>query len=152
MVDRHSRLPLAVKLQRRSTLAGCFVNSLSAAMLAVYMTIVFPPARDATIMPRGLALGAVGVYTLICGLTFYRNAQPEFERMRRWLAEGRPPTPAERAAVMGLPVLFARMTLVRWVLAVPLFALPDLAASSEFALEEASPRCSPGCRPAPPST
>ena len=53
MVDRHSRLPLAVKLQRRSTLAGCFVNALSAAMLAVYMTVVFPPAPDATIMPRG---------------------------------------------------------------------------------------------------
>ena len=38
---------------------------------------------------------------------------------------------------MRLPVLFARMTLVRWLLAVPLFALPDLFASREFALEEA---------------
>ena len=57
--------------------------------------------------------------------------------MRRWLAEGRSPTPDERAAVMRLPVLFARMTLVRWLLAVPLFALPDLFASREFALEEA---------------
>src|SRR5215210_7021927 len=75
MVQCHSRLPLAVKLQRRSTLAGCFVNALSVTMLAVYMTIVFPPEEDATIMP--------------------------------------------------------------WVIAVPLFALPDLAASTEFALEEA---------------
>ena len=57
--------------------------------------------------------------------------------MRRWLAEGRPPTPDERGAVMRLPVLFARMTFVRWMLAVPLFALPDLVASREFALEEA---------------
>ena len=38
---------------------------------------------------------------------------------------------------MRLPVLFARMTLVRWLIAVPLFALPDLFASHEFALEEA---------------
>ena len=38
---------------------------------------------------------------------------------------------------MRLPVLFARMTLVRWLIAVPLFSLPDLFASSEFALEEA---------------
>jgi adenylate cyclase len=38
---------------------------------------------------------------------------------------------------MRLPVLFARMTLVRWLIAVPLFSLPDLFASTEFALEEA---------------
>ena len=137
MVQCHGSLPLAIRLQRRSTLAGCFVNGLSAAMLAVYMTVVFPPDAEDTIMPRGLALCAVAVYTLVCGLTFYRNAQPEFRRMRRWLAEGRSPTPDERGAVMRLPVLFARMTLVRWLLAVPLFALPDLAASTEFALEEA---------------
>ena len=52
------------------------------------------------------------------------------------MAEGRPPTSDERRAVMRLPVLFARMTLVRWLLAVPLFALPDLVASPQFALEE----------------
>ena len=82
------------------------------------------------------SLAALGVYVLISGLTFYRNAQPEFRRMRRWMAEGRPPTSDERRAVMRLPVLFARMTLVRWLLAVLLFALPDLVASPEFALEE----------------
>src|SRR5215210_5674107 len=136
MVQCHSRLPLAVKLQRRSTLAGCFVNGLSVTMLAVYMTIVFPPDEDAMIMPREIALCSVALYTLIGGMTFYRNAQPEFRRMRRWLAEGRPPTPDERGAVMRLPVLFARMTLVRWLLAIPLFAVPDLFASREFALEE----------------
>ncbi|MEA2132783.1 MAG: adenylate cyclase [Solirubrobacteraceae bacterium] len=138
MVDCHrSRLPLAIRLQRRSTLAGCLVNTLSVAMLAVYMTVVFPPPADATIMSRELTLVAVAVYTLIGGITFYRRAQPEFHRMRRWLAEGRSPTPDERAGVMRLPVLFARMTLVRWVVAVPVFALPDLFASREFALEEA---------------
>ena len=131
-----SRLPLAIALERRATLAGCLVNSLSAAMLVVYMTIVFPPPAGATIVSREFALVSVAVYTLISGITFYRRAQPEFRRMRRWLAEGRPPTAEERVAVMRLPVLFARMTFVRWVLAVPLFALPDLAASSEFALEE----------------
>ena len=137
MVECQSRLPLALRLERRATFAGCVVNTLSVAMLAVYMTVVFPPDASATVLPRWLALCAVAVYVVVCGLTFRRGARPEFERMRRWLAEGRPPTPDERAAVMRLPVLFARMTLVRWVLAVPLFALPDLAASSEFALEEA---------------
>ena len=137
MVERHSRLPLALKLQRRSTFAGCFVNTLSVTMLVVYMTVVFPPAPEATILTREASLILVAVYTLIGGVTFYRRAQPEFGRMRRWMAEGRPPTADERVAVMRLPVLFARMTLVRWLLAVPVFAVPNLFASREFALEEA---------------
>jgi adenylate cyclase len=137
MVECHSRLPLALKLQRRATLAGFLVNAISAAMLAVYMTVVFPPDTDSVIITRGFALTAVAIYTLICGVTSYRRAQPEFERMRRWLAEARPPTPEERKAVMRLPVLFARMTLVRWAIAVPLFALPNLDVSGEFALEVA---------------
>jgi adenylate cyclase len=135
-MECHSRLPLALKLQWRTTLAGCFVNALSATMLAVYMTVVFPPDPADTIMPRAYSLAALGLYALISGLTFYRNAQPQFRRMRAWMAEGRPPTADERRAVMRLPVLFARMTLVRWLLAIPIFALPDLPASHEFALEE----------------
>ena len=106
-------------------------------MLVVYMTVVFPPSPEDVIVSRDVTLLAVAVYTLISGVTFYRNAQPEFRRMRGWLEEGRSPTPDERGAVMRLPVLFARMTLVRWLLAVPLFAVPDLFASREFALEEA---------------
>jgi adenylate cyclase len=130
-------MPLALKLQQRATLAGCVVNTLSVTMLAIYMTVVFPPPDDATVLSRGGMLAATAVYTLIAGLTFYRSAQPEFRRMRRWMAEGRPPTREERTAVMRLPVLFARMTLVRWLIAVPLFAVPDLFASHEFAIEEA---------------
>jgi adenylate cyclase len=137
MVQCHSRLPLALKLQRRATLAGFLVNALSAGMLAIYMTVVFPPDTDSVIITRGFALSAVAIYTLICGITSYRSAQPQFERMRAWLAEGRPPTADERRAVMRLPVFFARMTAVRWALAVPLFALPNLVVSGEFALEVA---------------
>ncbi len=136
MVEPPATRELALKLQWRSTLAGCFVNALSATMLAVYMTVVFPPDPEDTIMSRGYSLAVLGLYVLIGGISFYRNAQPQFRRMRRWMAEGRPPTSDERRAVMRLPVLFARMTLVRWLLAVPLFALPDLPASPQFALEE----------------
>ena len=137
MVECHSRLPLALRLQRRATLAGFLVNAISAAMLAVYMTVVFPPETDSEIITREVALTAVGIYTLLCGLTSWRRARPRFERMRDWLAAGRPPTPKERKAVMRLPVFFARMTLVRWAIAVPLFAVPNLDVSWEFMLEVA---------------
>ena len=83
MVHCHgSRLPLAIRLQRRSTLAGFLVNSISAGMLAVYMTVVFPPETDSLFITREFALTAVGIYTLICGVTSYRSAQPVFDRMR----------------------------------------------------------------------
>ena len=130
-------MPLAIALQRRTTLAGFLVNAISAAMLAVYMTVVFPPETDSVFITREFALTAVGIYTVICGITSYRSAQPVFDRMRAWLAEGRPPTSDERRSVMRLPVFFARMTFTRWALAVPLFALPNLDVSSAFALEVA---------------
>ena len=135
MVECHSRLPLALKLQRRATRAGFLVNALSAAMLAVYMTVVFPPETDSEVVTREVALTAVAIYTLLCGITSFRRARPRFERMRAWLAEGRTPTPEERRTVLRLPVFFARMTLVRWAFAVPLFALPNLDVSWQFALE-----------------
>ena len=128
-------MPLAIALQRRTTLAGFLVNAISAAMLAVYMTVVFPPETDSVFITREFALTAVGIYTVICGITSYRSAQPVFDRMRAWLAEGRAPTSDERRSVMRLPVFFARMTFARWALAVPLFALPNLEVSSSFALE-----------------
>ena len=90
-------MPLALRLQRRTTLAGFLVNTVSAAMLVVYMTVVFPPDTDSVFVTREFALTAVGVYTLVCGITSYRSAQPVFERMRGWLAEGRPPTPTSAA-------------------------------------------------------
>ena len=131
-------LPFALQLQKRTTFAGFAVNALSAAMVGVYMTIVFPPdTRTFYLTPEG-ELAAVALYTVICGITSYRRARPEFERMRLWLAEERPPTPDERRQVLRLPVLFARMTLVRWGLAVPLFVLPQLALSPSFALEVAT--------------
>src|SRR5215210_4349509 len=139
MIECHgSRLPLALRLQRRTTLPGITVNTVSAAVLAVYMTFVFPPDTDSVVVTRWLVLTSVALYTAICAVTSYRRAKPEFERMRKWLAEGRPPTRDERRAVMRLPVLFARMTLVRWGIAVPLFGLPNLDVSRGFALEVAT--------------
>ena len=132
-----SRLPLALKLQRRCSLAGFAVNSAGAASLGLYMFVVFPPESGAFIVSRELGLAAVALYTVVSGVTAYRRALPWFEQMREWLAAGRAPTPEECRAVLRLPARFARMTVTRWALAVPLFALPDLTVSSALALEVA---------------
>ena len=136
MGDRgRSRLPLAMQLQRRASLAAFAINAAGAASLGVYMLVVFPPEGDAVFLTRDRGLIAVALYTIVGGLTAHRSARPWFERMREWLASGHPPTPEESRAVLRLPARFARMTFVRWALAIPLFALPDLDVSWQFALE-----------------
>jgi adenylate cyclase len=134
---RHSRLPLALKLQGRCSAAGFAINATGATTLGLYMLVVYPPDEVPGIMKPWLTGLAVAVYTIVAGLTAHRRAQPHFERMRRWLAEGRPPTPEECGAVLRIPACFARMTFHRWALAVPVFALPDIAVSPEFAAEVA---------------
>src|SRR3954452_4081346 len=131
-------LPLALRLQRRAALAGFSVNAVSAAMVGLYMTVVFPPTDDRLLLTPAAELGAVALYTSVPGVTSYRRAAPVFEHMRTWLAGQRPPTPAERRAVLRVPVLFARMTVVRWGLAVPVFALPPAWIAPDFALDVAT--------------
>src|SRR3954454_5508620 len=128
-------LPLAPRLQRRVAAAGFSVNAVSAAMVGLYMTVVFPPREETPLLTPAAELAAVALYTIACGVTSYRRAAPVFEHMRTWLGETRGPTPEERRAVLRLPVLFARMTVLRWALAVPVFALPLLWVSPDFALD-----------------
>ena len=138
MGDRgRSRLPLALKLQRRASLAAFSINAAGAASLGIYMLVVFPPEGESVVLTRERGLIAVALYTAISGLSAHRRARPWFERMREWLAAGRPPTHDECVAVLRIPSRFARMTFLRWLLAVPLFALPDLDYSWQFAVEVA---------------
>src|SRR5215210_539311 len=131
-------LPLALRLQRRATLAGFSINAVSAAMVGLYMPVVFPPDGRTLFYTPAWGLATVGLYTVACGVTSYRRAAPVFDHMRTWMGQERPPTPEERRAVLRLPVLFARMTVLRWALAVPVFALPLLGVSNEFALDVAT--------------
>jgi len=133
-----SRLPLALRLQRRSSLAGFTVNSIAAGTAGLYVLVVFPPRSDALFARPAVGLAAVALYTILASLTAYRRARPWFEQMREWLAEVRPPTDEERRIVLRLPARFARMTLLRWALAIPLFALLGLSVSTEIALEAAT--------------
>src|SRR3954469_1951326 len=131
-------LPLALRLQRRAALAGFSINAVSAAMVGLYMTVVFPPRDGTLLLSPAAELAAVAVYTLACGVTSYRRASPVFEHMRTWLGAARRPTPEERRVVLRLPVLFARMTVGRGALAVPVFAVPPLWVAPDFALDIAT--------------
>ena len=103
----------------------------------MYLLIVFPPDADALLFSRWLELAAALAYILVCGITAERRARPWFASLAAWL-EQRPPTPDEVRETLRIPARFARLTVARWGLGVPLFALPTLTASTEFALEEAT--------------
>jgi hypothetical protein len=133
-----SKLPLALKLQRRASAAGFTINATGALTLGLYMLVVFPPEDGTGILTPELGMLAVILYTVASGLSAHRRARPSFERMRVWLAAGRPPTPEECGVVLRIPARFARMTLYRWALAIPLFALPDATVAPDFALEVAT--------------
>ncbi len=131
------RLSFALSLQRRASTAAFAVNAAGAASLGVYMLVVFPPAGESVWLTRERGLVAVAAYTVLSGLTALRRTRPWFERMRSWMAEGRPPAPDECHAVLAIPSRFAKMALLRWGLAVPLFFLPALEYSWQFAVEVA---------------
>jgi adenylate cyclase len=128
--------PSPLVLRRRASLAAFLINLAGALSLGFYMLVVFPPEEH--VWSTGLTFAAVAVYSLLCGMTAYRRARPWFEHMREWLNAGRPPTSEECQAVLRLPARFAWMTFVRWMIAVPLFSLPELTVSTSIALEVAT--------------
>jgi adenylate cyclase len=128
-------LPLALKLERRASLAGFVVNAAGAASLGLLFVVIFPPPDGALLFPPGLELLAIALFTLATAMTAYRNARPWFEAMRQWLARSDPPTPDECRAVLHMPARFARMTAVRWALAIPLFGLPQAISSVDIAVQ-----------------
>jgi adenylate cyclase len=132
-----SRLPLALRLERHCSLAGFAINAAGAGSLGLYMFVVFPPEDERMLLTPAVGLALVALYTIVAGLTAYRRVQPHFDRMRRWLAEGRPPSSEESTDVLRLPARFARMTVYRWGLGIPLFAVPDAFVSPSFAVEVA---------------
>ena len=89
-------------------------------------------------MTRERGLGAVALYTIVAGLTAHRRRAAVVRADAR-VARGRAPADAGgvRARCCASPSRFARMTLLRWALGVPLFAVPDLTSSWQFALEVA---------------
>ena len=128
--------PSPQHLQRRASLGAFLINAAGALSLGFYMLVVFPP--EELVWSVGPTFAAVALYTAICGLTAARRARPWFEHMHDWLNAGRPPTAQECQAVLRLPARFAWMTFVRWMLAVPLFSLPELAVSTSIAIESAT--------------
>ncbi len=133
-----ARCDLTAVLQRRASLAAFLVNLAGALSLGVYMLVVFPlEGEDSPFLKRGIGLGSVALFTVVGGLTAYRSAAPWFASMRAWLETGGEPTPEQCRAVLRMPARYARMTAVRWAVAVVVFGAVDQSVSWAFTREVA---------------
>jgi adenylate cyclase len=130
-------MPLARRLQRYANATGFLINAAGGVSLGVYLLVVFPPDADALLFGRTLEFACGLLYIAICGITAERRARLWFDQLATWL-EQREPTPEEARSTLQIPARFARLTVLRWGLAVPLFGLPTLASSTEFAAETAT--------------
>ena len=127
---------LATALQRRASAAGFLINLAGGLSLGVYMLVVYPVrGEDSLLLEQGVGLGAVALFNVIAALSAYRTASPWWAGMRAWLAEGGPPSHEQCRAVLAVPMRYARMTAVRWLLGMAVFGAAELTVSRAFALE-----------------
>src|SRR3954447_10739540 len=126
---------LALQLERRTSLAGFAVNAAGAASLGALFVLILPPPEGGLVFPPGVELLAIAAFTIAAAITAHRSARPWFATMRGWLTAGRPPTDDECRAVLRMPARFARMTALRWALAIPIFGLPEAVRSVDVALQ-----------------
>src|SRR3954447_13292217 len=126
---------LALQLERRTSLAGFAVNAAGAASLGALFVLILPPPEGGLFFPPGLELLSIAAFTIATAITASRTAGPWFAAMREWLSGDRPPTDDECRAVLHMPARFARMTALRWALAIPIFGLPQALTSVDVAVQ-----------------
>ena len=133
-----ARAGLATSLQLRASAAGFLINLAGGLSLAVYMLVVYPVGgQDSLLLEQGVGLGAVALFNVGAGLSAYRTASPWWASMRDWLAAGGAPSGEQCRAVLALPMRYARMTAVRWLLGIAAVRGRRAVRSRAFAIEVA---------------
>jgi hypothetical protein len=91
----HSRLPLALKLERRASLAGFVVNAVAAGSLGLLFVVILPPPDGALMFSPGVEMLAIAAFTIATALTAYRTA-PSVVRGDARMAGGGPAADGRR--------------------------------------------------------
>ena len=104
----------------RRTLAA---NLIGAVLAFVYFTVVAPPQPPPPHDESFLYLAVAPVYVAVAAAVGYRIGRRRFQAIARWLDEARPPTPQERALVLGLPWRGAREAALGWGIAAAVFGI-----------------------------
>jgi adenylate cyclase len=105
---------------RRLTGAAAAANFLGAAVMFTLLEFLVPLGADQNLLLNGI----VAAIYLPLGLTLGNLwARRRGANLEAWLAEGRPPTPEERALVLSQPYRFVVISGFFWALAAVLFTV-----------------------------
>ena len=100
-------------------------NLAGAVLVFVYLTLLLPDPEGTASETRDrlLSLATFGGFMAIVLPIGFVVGRSQFERVLRWLAERRPPTPEEREETLRLPLRFVLSALVFWSLAPVVFGI-----------------------------
>lgn len=102
---------------------GLVANAVGASVAYVYLVVVAPPQPPASGSELPLLLGIAPVYFMASVAISSRLGRRSFRPVVRWMAADRPPTPEERAMVLGLPWRAAGAAAIGWLVACLIFGL-----------------------------
>ena len=105
---------------RRLTWAAAAANFLGAAVMFTLLEFLVPLGAAQNLVLNGIVAAVYLPLGLVLGNLWARRRGANLEA---WLAEGRPPTPEERALVLSQPYRFVVISGFFWALAAVLFTV-----------------------------
>ena len=109
------------KLFRRLYLRVLVANAVGGALAFIYLSIVAPPKPTVNDSERFLYLGVAPALFAVLAVAGYLIGRGGRRQLARWLAEGRPPTAAERSLAFQLPWRGAAFVAGGWMAAAVIF-------------------------------
>ena len=129
------RATLARRTTRRLAAFGFGVNSLGAAVIFVYLTLVFPLEGGDT-FPSDLTSFLLAALLVILGTVYVTTRSLRAtRRLRRWLPTHADPTPAVREELLALPRRATGFTAQAWAASAVTFAALNANNGTTYALE-----------------
>ena len=129
------RATLGRQTTRRLAALGFGVNTLGAALIFVYLTLVFPLEGGDT-FPSDLTSFLVAAALVVLGTVYVTTRSLRAtRRLRPWMATSDPPTAAVRDELLGLPRATTTFTAQAWAAAALIFSALNTGNGTTYVLE-----------------
>ena len=132
------REALARCVRKRLLVAGTLVSSTAAALIAVYLLVVFPYDEFDGSVERIVVFAVSALYVAGASVWAIRRGTSMHMPMMDWLRSGRPATDEDRRLVVRLPARGAQITFMCWLVAIPFFTVPAAFIDGHLAVEVAT--------------
>ena len=127
---------MADRTRRQLVFAGVTINTVGAALVFLYLAVVFPPPDEPDLLLSFEArLALTALYTSVGAVYAVRRSLAVARPFRLWVESGAPPTPETRRDVLRLPARFTLTVAPLWALGGVIFAALALDYSAQYAAE-----------------